>query len=272
MMESRVLAGSRWSWSTSAQFKHTRLLPPMSPQVRRIAAAGASLRGIVTTGAPHGRSLRVERIVAQCRDLRVGLLPAADTCRGFRRRPPRPPLSGSTDLGLASTPRLRLRLARAAAGEAPVEEPPSKPVVEPSPAASNGTAVKAEKPAPKPPLPRFRDSRSPPPGTPRRSLRRLGELPLSGSSVSPIGRSPRVRKITAAGIGSEDCYCRDCLGAAWIGSSGVGSSTGDVGEGPEDEDNGGDRPRRLREKGGATLLRPRMAIGAAAEAEGAAKA
>ncbi|KAF0911581.1 hypothetical protein E2562_011204 [Oryza meyeriana var. granulata] len=53
----------------------------------------------------------------------------------------------------------RLRLARAAAGEASVEAPPSKPVAEPSPSASNGAAVKAEKPAPEPPLPRFRDSR-----------------------------------------------------------------------------------------------------------------
>lgn len=43
-----------------------------------------------------------------------------------------------------------------------VEAPPSKPEAEPSPAASNGAAVKAEKPAAAaaaPPLPKFRDSR-----------------------------------------------------------------------------------------------------------------
>lgn len=71
------------------------------------------------------------------------------------------------DLLTLSSPRLRagLRLARAAAGEAPVETveaPPSKPEADPSPAASNGAAVKAEKPAAAaaaPPLPKFRDSR-----------------------------------------------------------------------------------------------------------------
>ncbi|KAF0913941.1 hypothetical protein E2562_025356 [Oryza meyeriana var. granulata] len=56
------------------------------------------------------------------------LLPAVNAYRGLRRRLPRLPLSGSADLGLASTPCLRLRLARVAAGEAPVEAPPSKPV------------------------------------------------------------------------------------------------------------------------------------------------
>ncbi|KAG8057988.1 hypothetical protein GUJ93_ZPchr0002g24833 [Zizania palustris] len=59
---------------------------------------------------------------------------------------------------LLSFPRLRagLRLARAAAGEAPVEAVVDQPL--PSPAASNGAVVKAKEPAPAP-LPRFRDSR-----------------------------------------------------------------------------------------------------------------
>ncbi|XP_062218048.1 light-harvesting complex-like protein 3 isotype 2, chloroplastic [Phragmites australis] len=58
------------------------------------------------------------------------------------------------------------RLARAAAGEAPVEAPPKQPDVDLSPAAaSNGAAVKAEAPvaveaeAEAAPVPRFRDAR-----------------------------------------------------------------------------------------------------------------